>query len=393
MEKKLACFPVRVTKAYVDPSTGKRIIEAIASDDRLDYYRERFAKEALASMVLASKERKTLKPDEGKVELQETHRESFAFGFTVDGELVTNDETGATEYKAIMALKDGWPQGDELFKDIVENKVDKQLSVGGYVPDWKTGYGYEVDTFTAEDGSEIEVTVGIIKEFVLEHIAVTPPDGAANPRTQFLTAKDAPLGFQGGYVFRSVEGGFREYGSEPTGSFKDCLGDIVKLVKDAVKEVFAEKEADRMTNLEKAKKMKEDFQKLIEGNPEEFTDEVIKSLGVVFGEVSEGDVPEFVEKGVLEEVETRLKDEIEEVRKAIPTIPDFPEIPEIPEDQSEKVKALEALVSDLETRLKALEDASTGEAETTPTPEEEEEDEEDTNKAKSKGDEPYSVWK
>ena len=365
--RKYCSFPVKATKAYVDDAGMKHVV-AIASDTGLDWYLERFAEMAIDDMVMYSRQRKANKPEEGLVDLRETHWDTFGIGFADDGEKVVSEKTDLHSYRVDLALKPNVWQADELYNDVKRGVVDKQLSVGGYIPNWDTDYEVVRETFENDGGEEVEVSVGVIKRFMLEHIAVTPPEGAANPRTEFEFAKGKPDVYKNGYVYKSaMDKNYQkrfENDSQPTAEDKaqkdSFLKSAITELKSVVREVFGEvllEREEQMTKVEKGKKLVEDLRSMIEDSPEDFTEEIVKSLGISF--VTDSEEPEvevMTEEKVQSVVKTRLdtlsedfEAKIEEVRKSIPTIP------EIPEDQSEKVKSLEEKITELETRLKAIE--------------------------------------
>ena len=410
MEKRFCRFNARVTKAYINPETGLKTIEAVASDDKLDYYEERFSEESIDDMVYASRQRKELKPEEGLVGLQESHWEVFEIGYAVDGMKTENAKNQSKEYKVVLALKkDNW-MADELYTDVKEKRIDKQLSVGGYIPDWEKDYEVVEETFVNEAGEDVEIQVGIIKRFTLEHIAVTCPDGAANPRTQFITAKSK--GYESGSIFKSANDEAyqaRFIKTKPEAIEPSTDKSFLKSVKDTVEEtmlkVFKKREVEQMTNVEKAKKKLEELQKFIEDNPEELTDEVVKGLGVNFDVEDTDETPEAITEEVVKEKVDALEVAIDaklEVIKAL--IPEAVEPVEVPEDQSEKVKALEALTVTqgealvaMEARVKSMEDddgdtnQDDDDGNTDDTEDNDEEDDEDTNVNKDKNDE-YAMW-
>jgi len=383
MEKRRYCtfnFRIPTTKAYIDDSTGLKHITAVASDTGIDWYRERFAEAAIDDMVYASRQTKKRKPSEGLVDLQVDHWATFAIGFATDGEKVADPSTGLKSYKVDFALKNGPWEGEELYSEIKNGEIDKQLSVGGYIPDWEKDYEVVSETFENDDGDEVEVQVGIIKRFVLEHVAVTPPDGAANPRTEFLTAKDKNINlYENGSVYKSANDANyqkrfetvpineknKTEGTEEDDNFiKGKFSELKSMFKEVVNEVFGERE-DSMNKVEKAKKLVSEFKEMIEKNPEDFTEEVVKSLGVTFVEETEGETPESItEEHVQSVVKDKLDAVVEEWEKKLKavedSIPELPEAPVIPEDQSEKVKSLEEKIEDLEKRLKAVETEDPG---------------------------------
>jgi hypothetical protein len=364
MQRKYCSIPVTVTKAWT--VNGRKHIAGVASDDKLDWYIERFSLEALNDMVMASKQKKALKPEEGLVDLLETHRETFGFGYVIDGKLERNLENNSTEYRFEAELKEGWPQGEELYKDIAERKIDKQLSVGGYIPDWENDYEYVEDTFVNEEGDAVAITVGVIKRFVLEHIAITPPDGAANPRTRFESAK-GKVGFEQGAVYKSAndENYQKRFVHKNEGQeldSKEYWTKFKSLMNEIVLDVFGER-GEQMTKLEKAKKMAEDYRKYIEDNKEDFSDvEVMKGLNISFvkEEVETPAVVGMTSESVAEIVKSRVEELIVEIDNRIEVvkglIPILPEMPVIPEDKTVEIESLKAKLEAFEVRLKAIED-------------------------------------
>ncbi len=374
MERKYCSFPVRVTKAWEDPVTKKKRIAGVASDDKLDWYRERFSVEALNDMVADSKSRKALKPEEGLVDIFETHWETFGFGYVVDGKLERNLDNNSTEYHFEAELKDGWPQGMELWEDIKTKRVDKQLSVGGWIPNWETDYEYETDTFTDDEGNELEVTVGVIKRFKLEHIATTPPDMAANPRTHFTSTKSKDtVGYTNGAVYKSAnDDGYQKRfaalvnkGEDTEKQNKNFLDGLKKVMREVVDEVFGEREDKRMTRIEKATKFAEDLRKLMEESPADFTPEVMKSLGITFGEAPTPEptvvgITEEVLKSKVDGVVAEIEAKLEEIKKSIPTMPEAPVVPKIEDVTKAVQEALAPELAAIGDRLKAIENATPG---------------------------------
>ena len=194
MPRKYCEFPVQITRAYRevtrDGTKGRPHVVAIASDNSIDSYEEYFAESALEDMVTYSKMRKDTKKNEGVVELRETHNSTFAIGWAEDAWLERNSKSGNIEYHVDIALKEEYPAANELYNDIKEGIVDKQLSVGGWV-DWDSDEGafeFEERLETNADGEEEMIIVGRINRFILEHIATTLPGWAANSNTAFLSA-------------------------------------------------------------------------------------------------------------------------------------------------------------------------------------------------------------
>ena len=372
MERKYCSFPVRVTKAWEDPITKKKRIAGVASDDKLDWYRERFAVDALNDMVIASKSKKALKPEEGLVDIFETHWETFGFGYVVDGALERNLANNSTEYHFEAEMKDGWPQGAELWEDVKAGRTDKQLSVGGWIPNWKTDYEVVMDTFMDDLGNEMKVDVGVIKRFILEHIATTPSDMAANPRTHFTTAKSKDVGYTNGAVYKSAnDDGYQKRfaalvnkGEDTEKQNKNFLEGLKKVMREVVDEVFGEREDKRMTRIEKATKFAEDLRKLMEESPADFTPEVMKSLGITFGEAPTPEpvvgITEEVLKSKVDGVVADIEAKLEEIKKSIPTLPEAPVVPKIEDVTKAVQEALAPELAAIGDRLKAIEDATPG---------------------------------
>jgi hypothetical protein len=176
-------FPLRVSKAYTDKDGLKHVI-GVASDNRLDHYKEYFALSALEDMVKAARSTKPNKPEEGLVDLMETHYETFGFGYAVDGWINKNPEADSFEFWVDFALRpDAWP-GNVLYDEVKNKQNVKQLSVGGYIED-EDDIVFEDVEFEDDEGNVVEMRVTRLEHIVLEHVATTPEGWAANPRTRF----------------------------------------------------------------------------------------------------------------------------------------------------------------------------------------------------------------
>lgn len=191
------CYEETVKRRVTEDGVAKesdvtvRHLVAVASSDSLDSYREYFSLSALQDMVKWAREKKELIPEEGVVELRETHWETFAIGTIVDGWLIKNSGTGAIEFFIDIALKgeDVWP-ANELYTQVKNGTSDKQLSVGGWI-DWDASddaFEWEDREFTDEESNTLTTWVGRINNFILEHVAVTLNGFAANDDTRFLEA-------------------------------------------------------------------------------------------------------------------------------------------------------------------------------------------------------------
>lgn len=144
-------------------------ITLLASDNEIDAQNDRMDIAVLKQFAEDAKK--------GKVKLRRSHYDSFFIATSTDGELVQTpdgrvqlyitfkaEEVGGTYYPEILHLL-------KLFK--TQGTVPMQASVGGWITDYET---------VVHNGR----LVRIIKKAELEHVALTPPDGAVNPRTRVI---------------------------------------------------------------------------------------------------------------------------------------------------------------------------------------------------------------
>lgn len=279
-------FPVKVVKAYVDKAGDKHVI-AVASDTGIDWYQERMALSALEDMTRYAKMTKENKPEEGLVDLLETHWSTFGIGYQVDGFINRNVDTGFYEFVCDIKLKMSYAMAQELYDDVARGVCDKQLSVGGWI-DGEDGYDWEEVAFTDEDGNKIMEWIGVIKRFILDHVACTREGWAANPRTGFLSAIAKSLHsseFQNKSKEWAIERSKREgivtkdITSENKPQ-KNTLERVYNIIGKAIYSLFKEGDIDRMENLDKAKSLAEELKGILETLPEESVEEVKKSLGI-----------------------------------------------------------------------------------------------------------------
>lgn len=166
-------FEANCEKAWQDEKTGKMYVKAVASDDRLDLQRDRMGRPALDKMAAAAKR---------GVPFLETHRSTFEFGKTVDGEITQVEEGGkkVNKFIATVELDPEFPQARKLFKEVASGVCKRQLSIGGKL------------NLKNRDAVAIEMTPSglarTINDLDLDHIASTREKHAANPRTSFLEA-------------------------------------------------------------------------------------------------------------------------------------------------------------------------------------------------------------
>lgn len=164
-----ASIPVVLQKVlHVSDERGV-YITLEASDTGVDLQRDRMDFRVLEKFAEQARQ--------GKVKLRRSHSDPFYIASSVDGKVVQTpdgrfvltvtfkaEDTGAGYYPEILHLI-------KMFKE--QGSIPMQASVGG----WITGYE------TILEKGEI---VRIIKDAEIEHVALTPPDGAVNPRTRVV---------------------------------------------------------------------------------------------------------------------------------------------------------------------------------------------------------------
>lgn len=272
-------FTARVEKAFVDTDNKKHII-ATASDNLVDRTLEYFTEKALNSMVTCTKQRRAKKPDEGKVRFIDNHYATFSLGYAIDGILEYSDDRSVCTFKADIVLKDNIPAAMELFDEVMAGTVEIQLSVGGYIPNYKENTDWEEYEFTDKDSGAI-VTEWVFKidDFILDHIACTPLEMAANPRTGVEAAKS------GGFISQIYKSLHDNMDNEEifSNNSQITLGGLKSVFVDALKSVFVKsKEEDTMPKEEATSLVS----KLKEMNLEE---EKLKELGIMFVKMEDGD--------------------------------------------------------------------------------------------------------
>lgn len=189
-KKKRVEFPVTICKAYVED--GKHYVEAIASDTGLDYYWEKMSEKNIDSMALQCTEKNIL--------ILPTHWDTFEIGKTVKGEKIdgadnpfaVDKENKLKALKVKIELNMDYPQSKVLFKEVESGECTKQLSVGGYLnPENKdAAYWEEVEyEYEVEGQKKTRSTwVLVLDDLILDHIAITRANQAANERTGFMEA-------------------------------------------------------------------------------------------------------------------------------------------------------------------------------------------------------------
>jgi hypothetical protein len=175
-------FPFFVEK---DGDTGRMYVTGIASDTLEDRDKERLSEKALSDACEYIK---------GGIEsgspiwLLPSHRASFRVGDIVDsdvsfGERVVKDSDGTEKDMKVFellikaVLRDGHPDAIELF----ENKDKYQMSLGFFIDHSKSDAVY----FEKNSGGGVR---RVVNHILLDHIAVTRKNRAANQRARFESA-------------------------------------------------------------------------------------------------------------------------------------------------------------------------------------------------------------
>lgn len=166
----------------VEGENNSFVLTAKASDNQPDLHYDRMSDDALEQMVKDAKVGLPLLPD---------HKSTFEIGRTINGYLKRHEDT-LDFYIDIELLRDD-PYANRLFNEVKSGKVDKQLSIGGWIEiNEPEAVSWEVQ----EDNSVIRV----INKIRLDHIALTRARKAANPRTGFIKEIFKELGKDFYYV-------------------------------------------------------------------------------------------------------------------------------------------------------------------------------------------------
>lgn len=148
---------------------GKLIIYAKASDNMSDLHGDRFSKKALQMMKQAAKK---------GLPLRRSHVDAFEIGKSINANLRRSGDR--IDYIMQIQLDPSYVEAKKLFDEIENKRSNRQLSIGGTIDfDVANAISYE-DT--------PEGPVRVINNVRLDHVAVTAPEYAANPRTGFVDA-------------------------------------------------------------------------------------------------------------------------------------------------------------------------------------------------------------
>jgi len=167
------------SRCYKD-ADGTMHVVGVASDDLEDRAHERISEKAIKAIARQA--------NKSHHDVLDHHASSFSIGQISEA----NIKKSKTKSSFIIdvVLKDEYPQARELFKEVQSGNSDKQLSIGGFI---------NLDNEKAiewEDGKDGRV-IRVVNDLLLDHIAVTRKDMAANPRTKFRTAIVKSIDFDG----------------------------------------------------------------------------------------------------------------------------------------------------------------------------------------------------
>lgn len=263
-------FGVNITKAWVNKENGKHFVKAIASDTGVDHHGERFSEKAIGGMVTCIE-----KNEPAPVLLLPTHWDTFEIGKAVEAKVVsspTHEELKALE--VVIELDMEYPQAKSLYKEVESGDAQKQLSVGGYLnPDSDEAYFWEEKEYETEDGNKLYDYLLVLNDLVLDHIAVTRKDKAANPRTGFSEAIAKSLDLEKPtkaqlHINKEVE---------PMSKADKAAESLSNMIAKSIKEFFKTSSVDQ-EKVQAAKDAMDKFKSTIEELGEDAPDELKEQL-------------------------------------------------------------------------------------------------------------------
>jgi hypothetical protein len=326
-------FGINITKAWQDPDSGRHFIKGIASDTGVDHHGERFSEKALDGMVSCIQ-----KSYPADVILLPTHWDTFEIGKAVTANVVTSPTHA--DLKALdvtIELDMEYPQAKALYKEIESGKAQKQMSVGGYLnPESDEAYFWEEKTYETEDGNVLNDYLLVLNDLVLDHIAVTRKDHAANPRTGFSEAIAKSLGLEKPQrpqltINKEVEKMSKnekqtqtliEMVSKSIASFFKSDDESLKVVADAKQK--AQEALDALQAVEGTEELQAQFKSILEDQVEKSEEPVVEEPVVEEPVVEEAEksvdeapvVDEAVETPALD-VEALKSSIVEDITKSI----------------------------------------------------------------------------
>lgn len=165
-------FDTRISKVYKDKSGNMHVL-AVASDSLVDYDDDRMSYKCLEGMA------KQLKMN--PLPLLDSHSSTFGYGMSHDAYVVESSE-GIYDLFVDFKLKSHYPQSIELYESVASEECKYQLSIGGLI---NKSNPYAVRFETDKSTGKL---VRVVEDVVLDHVASTRPDNAANGRTKFVSS-------------------------------------------------------------------------------------------------------------------------------------------------------------------------------------------------------------
>lgn len=186
-------FGATVTRVWKNETTGKHYVKAIATDTEEDAHGERLSSNALVGLAKCIN---TQSPH--IVGLLPNHWDAFEIGVCTAGEVIDSpDFLNAKALEVEIELNFDYPEARSLYKDVQDKKSRKQLSIGGYLnPENENAYYWEPKMYVDKSGDLVQDWVLVLDDVVLEHIAVTRPNKAANSRSGFIGTIAKSLGLE-----------------------------------------------------------------------------------------------------------------------------------------------------------------------------------------------------
>lgn len=157
----LACPQGKINKSAPRPDDGAPVIRLLSSGTNVDLTGDKVSDELLNSMLEQAKA--------GTVQLKENHNSTFPMGWSFDAEIVK----GADGRSQLFI--DFWLDRKNKDVDTLLSNLDR----GTFKP--QCSIGLLGDNIREEMNDPHDGKVGLLKPAKFDHVAFTPPDGAAYP--------------------------------------------------------------------------------------------------------------------------------------------------------------------------------------------------------------------
>jgi ATP-dependent protease ClpP protease subunit len=186
-------FGAKAIKVWKNDSTGQHFVKAIASDTEEDFHGERLSSKALEGLAKCINTQ-----DPCPVGLLPSHWDAFEIGTCSAAKVIDSPDFANAKALAVdIELNLDYPEARSLYNDVEKGKSKKQLSIGGYLnPDNENPYYWEPKMRTDASGGLVQDWILVLDDVILEHIAVTRANKAANNRSGFVGAIAKSLGLE-----------------------------------------------------------------------------------------------------------------------------------------------------------------------------------------------------